>query len=278
MPEVNWQFLGNEGLGMRRLAIVRLGLLSIAGFVGAAAAADLPARTYTKAPTAVPVMTYNWGGFYIGLNGGGGSSHNCWNLTAVAAGPIPATPSEGCSDGTGALVGGQVGYRWQATNWVFGLEAQGDWANLRGSNVALGTFGGQPFLNQTKTDAIGLFTGQVGYAWNNLLAYMKGGAAVTHDRYNGVTQFAVGPFPVGFAFDGARETRWGGAVGVGVEYGFAPNWSVAIEYDHLFMGRSSNNIITPAGVFDRTENVRQDIDMGTVRLNYTFGGPAVARY
>jgi hypothetical protein len=75
-----------------------------------------------------------------------------------------------------------------------------------------------------------------------------------------------------------RPRRTRETVGVGIEYGFAPNWSVAIEYDHLFMGRSSNNVITPAGVFDRTESVRQDIDMGTVRLNYTFGGPVVARY
>jgi outer membrane immunogenic protein len=27
----------------------------------------------------------------------------------------------------------------------------------------------------------------------------------------------------------------GGNVGVGLEYGFAPNWSVGVEYDHLFM-------------------------------------------
>src|ERR1700743_1495499 len=73
---------------------------------------------------------------------------------------------------TGGLVGGQVGYRWQATNWVFGLEAQGDWADLRGSNTSAllapfaAPFGGS-VANNTKVDAIGLFTGQVGYAWNN---------------------------------------------------------------------------------------------------------------
>jgi outer membrane immunogenic protein len=262
---------------MNRSVIVGAILLSVAGFAGAASAADLAARPYTKAPVIAPV--YNWGGFYLGLNAGGASSHNCWNLTANAAGPTPTQPSEGCSDAPGAVVGGQVGYRWQATNWVFGVEAQGDWANLKGSNFdAFGTFGGLPFLNQTKTDAIGLFTGQVGYAWNNWLWYGKGGAAVTHDTYNGVVATAVGAFPVGTAFDGASETRWGGVAGVGVEYGFAPNWSVALEYDHLFMGRSSNNVITPAGVFDRTESIKQDVDMGTIRLNYRFGGPVVARY
>jgi outer membrane immunogenic protein len=241
-------------------------------------AADLAARkVYTKAPPVAPI--YNWAGFYVGFNAGGASSHNCWNVTNSLGTALPAAPSEGCHNATGALVGGQIGYRWQFTNWVFGVEAQGDWANLKGSNTSLiGTFGGLPFSNQTKIDAIGLFTGQVGYAWNNVLWYAKGGAAVTHNKYNGVVQTPVGIFPAGFAFDGATATRWGGAVGTGVEIGFAPGWSVAVEYDHLFMGNSSANQINFLNGFDRTDRIKQDVDMGTVRVNYTFGGPVVAKY
>jgi outer membrane immunogenic protein len=264
---------------MRRLAIIGMSLVSVAGFVSAAPAADLAAKVYTKAPAAAAPL-YNWSGFYIGLNGGGASSRNCWNLTNSLGTPVPSAPSAGCHDATGGLVGGQIGYRWQMTNWVFGLEAQGDWADLKGSNTStIGTFGGFPFANQTKIDAIGLFTGQVGYAWNNVLGYVKGGAALTHDKYNGIVQTAVGAFPVGTAFDQATQTRWGGAVGAGIEVGFAPGWSVAVEYDHLFMGSSSSaNLITPGGAFDRTMRINQDVDMGTVRVNYTFGGPVVARY
>ena len=47
------------------------------------------------------------------------------------------TAAEGCHDATGGLVGGQIGYRWQIGSWVFGLEAQGDWADLKGSNASL---------------------------------------------------------------------------------------------------------------------------------------------
>jgi len=54
---------------------------------------------------------------------------------------------------------------------VFGVEAQGDCANLKGSNSSLTAI--IPYTNQTKVDAIGLFTGQVGYAWNNVLVYLK---------------------------------------------------------------------------------------------------------
>ena len=74
-------------------------------------------------------------------------------------------------------------------------------------------------------------------------------------------------------------------VGVGLEYAFAPNWSAAIEYDHLFMDNrtttfTSNGAVAaigPAGlVFN--ERIRQDVDLVTVRVNYRWGGPVIAKY
>jgi outer membrane immunogenic protein len=210
---------------------------------------------------------YNWSGLYIGLNGGGASSHEC--LTIFSDAGVPVTPnSEGCHDATGGLVGGQIGYRWQFTNWVFGIEAQGDWADLKGSNASLTAI--IPYANQTKIDAIGLFTGQVGYAWNNVLWYVKGGAAVAENHYS---SFFTAPnifAPVGTVFNQADETRWGGAVGTGVEFGFAPSWSVAVEYDHLFMGTNSVTFPASAIAVTRSDNIKQDVDMGTVRINYRF--------
>jgi outer membrane immunogenic protein len=253
---------------MHRLAIVGAGLFSIAGFVGAASAADLAARPYTKAPPIVAPI-YNWGGLYIGLDGGGGSSHNCWT------GGIPVPTGLGCHDATGGLIGAQIGYRWQATNWVFGLEAQGDWANLKGSNTsAIGTFAGVPFLNQTKIDSLGLFTGQVGYAWNNVLWYVKGGAAFTQNKYASIANVAAGGVAAGTPFAQASDTRWGGVVGTGIEFGFAPNWSVGFEYDHLFMGSGNRDFfsvpVLGAGLLF-TDGIKQNVDIGTIRVNYTFG-------
>jgi hypothetical protein len=64
----------------------------------------------------------------------------------------------------------------------------------------------------------------------------------------------------------------------GVEVGFAPNWSVGVEYDHLFMARSTINLTTPTGAFSRTESVKQDVDIASVRANYRWGGPVIAKY
>jgi outer membrane immunogenic protein len=248
-------------------------LLGVAAFaaIGAAApaaAADLAARPYTKAPPMVSAI-YDWSGFYIGANGGGASSRKCWDINNNLGVPVAPASREGCHDASGAVAGGQVGYRWQSASWVFGVEAQGDWADLKGSNTS--AFFGPGNINQSKIGALGLFTGQVGYAWSNVLWYVKGGAAVTDDKYKG--------FVGGVLFDQASETRWGGTVGTGIEVGFAPNWSVGVEYDHLFMGnRNITFTIPPGGAFSRTDNIHQDVDMGSVRVNYRWGGPVVGKY
>jgi outer membrane immunogenic protein len=256
-----YRFLIMSGVAMRRFAAVGAGLLCVAVFSGAAGAADLPARTYTKAPPMAAPM-YDWSGFYIGADGGGASSHECLTITSVAGAPV-AQNSEGCHNATGGLAGGQIGYRWQAMSWVFGVEAQGDWAALKGSNSSLTAI--VPYINQTKIDAIGLFTGQVGYAFNNVLWYVKGGAAVTDNRYSSF--FTA----TNVVFNQANETRWGGAVGTGIEFGFAPNWSVGVEYDHLFMGNNGVTFPMSAIAVTRSDNIRENVDMGTVRVNYRFG-------
>ena len=81
-------------------------------------------------------MMYDWSGFYIGANGGYGWARQCLDVTQLGLATVFA---EGCNDKGGGIVGGQIGYRWQAGTWVFGLEAQGDWANLRNERVFVNT-------------------------------------------------------------------------------------------------------------------------------------------
>jgi outer membrane immunogenic protein len=256
---------------LKKLLFAATGLIAF-GLAGPTSAADLAARPYTKAP--MIAAAYDWSGFYVGLNGGGGWSGKCWDIvTNILGAPVVPPVSEGCHTASGAVAGGQFGYRWQTGAWVFGVEAQGDWADLSGSNGPSLLVGGGG-SNRSKIDAIGLFTGQVGYAWNNVLWYVKGGAAVTDDKYDSVV------IPTGGPFDSAKETRWGGTVGTGLEFGFAPNWSVAVEYDHLFMGNRDVSFTTLLeGVsVSRIERIRQDVDLITARINFRWGGPVVAKY
>ena len=107
---------------------------------------------------------------------------------------------------------------------------------------------------------------------------MKGGAAVTDNKYSSF--FPVGNFfaAAGVPFNAESDTRWGGAVGAGLEVSFAADWSVGVEYDHLFMGNPNITFPATSIAVGRTDNIKQDIDMGTVRLNYRFGGPVIAKY
>jgi outer membrane immunogenic protein len=252
---------------MKKFLLGTVGLVAL-GVAAPASAADLAARPYTKAPPPMIAAAYDWSGFYIGANGGWGTSRNRWDILDSGV-VLP----EGSHDADGAVAGGQIGYRWQAASWVFGLEAQYDWSDMRGSRIS-----DQFFLlpgdvtDRTRIRSFGLFTGQVGYAWNNALLYVKGGAAVTDNRFD--HRFTG----TNVIIDSSSETRWGAAAGVGVEYGFTPNWSVAVEYDHLFMGNRDINFVVPGGVLSTVVNVRQDVDLITARINYRFGGPVIARY
>ena len=255
---------------MKKFLLGTVGLVAL-GMAAPASAADLAARPYTKAPPMIAAV-YDWSGFYVGVNGGWGSSRKNWDFT-TPGGTFVA--NEGSHDATGGTVGGQIGYRWQASQWVFGVEAQGNWADFTGRNQSRFL----PFFdNSTRVDAFGLFTGQVGVAFNNALLYVRGGAAVTSDRYR---SFVTGTSVL--AANTVDDTRWGAVVGVGLEYGFAPNWSFGVNYDHMFMQDktytfTNNGLFGAPGTTFATDRIRQDVDLVTARINYRWGGPVVAKY
>lgn len=246
---------------MNRLVLVGAGLLSLAGFVGAASAADLAARPYTKAPV-MPVEVYNWTGFYIGANGGYG-----WGKTTETFTRVGTVTTH---DPAGALAGGQIGYNWQAGAWVFGLEADGDWANIRGSAPCPG-----PSFNcASDTRSLASFRGRIGWASGPVLLYGTGGFGYDNTHYSTLT-FAAG-LPAAGATGVFNTDRWGYAAGAGIEYGFAANWSAKLEYMHY----GFDSMTSPAGTLGPFSPVAISLRVDTVKvgINYRWGGPVVARY
>jgi outer membrane immunogenic protein len=246
---------------MKKFLLGTVGLVALGLAAGPASAADLAARpVYTKAPMMAPA--YDWSGFYLGINGGWAQSND------RRTDPFGAV--FGDYNPNGGTVGGQVGYRWQTGPFVFGLEAQGNWADISGSTINLGAPGGATI--RSKMDAFGLFTGQVGYAWNNVLLYAKGGAAVTDRNYDFV--LAGG----GLGSTSGYDTRWSPTVGAGLEFGFYQNWSIGIEYNHIFEDRHNATFVTPAGAIIAGDRAGGDTDMVLGKLNYRWGGPVIAKY
>src|SRR5258707_1235125 len=101
---------------------ILIGAAALAAFAGPAFAADMPARTYSKAPVyTAPALIYNWTGFYIGGHLGG------------------AFAGDNSLQGSDArfLGGVQAGFDYQfAPNWVLGAEAQYSWLGWGGPVAA----------------------------------------------------------------------------------------------------------------------------------------------
>ena len=161
---------------MHRFVVVGAGLLSIVATAGAASAADLAARPYTKAPAQVAAINH-WSGFCIGLNGGGGWSGKCWGHRNEH--PRCA----GCPSGVRGLPHGKRCFGRWTNSAIAGKPAHGflalrasDRANLSGSNGPAPACGRRRLRTGPRSMGSALVTGQVGYAWSNVLFYVKGGA------------------------------------------------------------------------------------------------------
>ena len=90
---------------------------------GPALAADLPTPSL---PPPSPAAVYNWTGFYLGINGGFGTGNSNWSDGVIGTtGSFPTS---------GFLVGGTSGVNYQIAEYVFGIEGDGDWTNLRGNS------------------------------------------------------------------------------------------------------------------------------------------------
>ncbi|MEA2919003.1 MAG: outer rane immunogenic protein [Bradyrhizobium sp.] len=249
-------------------------------FAGSAVAADLQPRMSVKAPV-VAAVPYSWSGCYVGGHAGYG-----WGTTDFFD-PFGNFAAPVTGGGTlrvrsqGALAGGQIGCNYQiASNWVIGVEGEYSWANIRGDTTGPDLFFGGKNLS-SKTDALASVTGRVGYNWDRVLFYGKGGAAWARDRYNEHTPpFNFFIFNVAADDLSARADRLGWTVGVGAEWAFADKWSAKIEYNHYDFGNRSLNLTDITGGFTPT-TVTQRIDTVKVGINYRFWSPSpviVAKY
>jgi outer membrane immunogenic protein len=262
---------------MKRAVISGLGILALAAVP--AMAADIPVKAPVVAPVMAPI-TYNWTGFYIGGNVGGGWTRPEYLNTANTTffGDVAGPPAFG-HNASGFIGGGQIGYNWQAGAFVFGVEAMFDWSDIKGSVNPLR--GGLPPLGQddifeTRIRSLFLGTARIGYAMNNWLLYAKGGYAGGDVRVSVVDTLGANQ-----GSGSASSWRNGWTVGGGVEYGFTPNWTAAIEYNYVRLDSGTYELAGTAAPLLYTFNVStRDTHLVTGRLNYKFdwGGPVVARY
>jgi outer membrane immunogenic protein len=191
---------------------------AVIGSVALAALVSLPARAADMTPVVQRTATsgyipaqFFWTGFYLGAGIGGG-----WG-TATFVDPFGSIASPSLK---GFLLGGVTGINYQISSIVVGVEGDFFGSLVKGTTI-------DPLGNALQTQVLwtATFTGRLGWAFDRLLIYGKGGAAFDYDR-DTATQ------PSGVAVVGST-TRAGWTVGAGAEYAFTEHWTARLEYDYL---------------------------------------------
>jgi outer membrane immunogenic protein len=269
-----------------------------------AMAADLGVRPMPVKAAPAPIV-FSWTGFYVGGNAGWIESENSMSNQAI---PTPdatlgvdagvseglAAPSSGSVSAghkSGFIGGGQIGYNYQVTNWLAGVEADiqgisgikstGSITTPSGGSVVVGVPVSSTLTGTTDTRWLGTVRGRLGFLPTpTLLLYGTGGLA--YGNVTASTSLAQSGTN-GFISGGAgsfSETRAGWTAGGGVEWMFARNWSAKLEYLHYDLGTGSFNwaaLGTPtstffSGVVYQTEatSVHFRGDIVRAGLNYKF--------
>lgn len=231
---------------MKKHKIKTLWLASV-GFTALAAASALAADVLPSRPMPMPrapvyVPFFSWNGFYVGLNAGYGFGDSSWTepVTGIGTGNFNVS---------GAMVGGTLGYNMQFGSAVFGIEADIDWSNVKGSSTT-----NCPLECETRNTWLGTVRGRIGYAFDRFLPYFTGGGAFGEVKGD-VTGVNV-----------ASKTPFGWTLGAGLEYAFMSNWSAKLEYLYVDLG----TLQCPATACAVTTDIA--FKTGVVRggLNYKF--------
>jgi outer membrane immunogenic protein len=235
---------------MKRVLSAPVALLALSTVGTAAAkAADMyqgPAPLQPSYPPVVAPIPFCWTGFFVGGNVGWAwvdtdftdSNGNTFSITNNAF-----------------IGGGQSGYNYQYGNFVFGAEWMYDATSLN-----LPVVGGI----SANTKWVTTFAGRFGWASDRWLAYGKVGGGVVG------THVTFANLPNGGSVTTSNDnTGW--LVGTGVEWAFAPNWTVKLEYDFLGLNSLSVNSTTdPATVGVNNSGNNHNLQMFTVGVNYLF--------
>jgi outer membrane immunogenic protein len=212
---------------MRRTLI--LAGAALGALVCSAHASDLPT---TKGPPSAPplVSAFSWTGFYAGaeFGYGWGDAPSPWG--AVYANTFPFY--QAAAHQSGVFGGGYVGFNYQVSSFVFGLE--GD-LNADGVDGNDGGSGGD--VNGVRHRWNADIRGRLGYAlFDRTLVYAAGGAAflggdatnLSGPGHNGITESI-----------GTTWTGW--TIGGGLETAFTSNIIGRVEYRYTDYGKSVAN-------------------------------------
>jgi outer membrane immunogenic protein len=277
------------GLPMKKAVIA---IAAVSTLFGAPAlAADMAVKAPPAPPALAPV--YDWTGFYVGGNVGAvwqqddGTSNFVQPADPLAF--LDFNPQSNSLTDSSVIGGPQIGYNWQFTNWVVGLEGDWSWLDAKNSfcrqtdvNSAACSDNGRGFLTLTsQTDWIATVRGRLGFTWDRYLVYGTGGAAWgkvdtsinANCLLGGLAGCGVSATPQNVTGN-FSTTKSGWTAGGGIEAMLTPNWTVRVEYLRVDLGTVSNTFVLPPSGSGQTASWSRSVAYDIVRfgLNYKFSG------
>jgi len=258
---------------MRKFSFASAAALAVT-LAGPALAADLPMKSQT--PYVEP--RFSWTSCYVGGHAGGGRGSKAMTdpvflveENLIAPGTTTGVTTVNTSP-TGAVIGGEIGCDYQfSSNVVVGIEGTASGSTMRGSQiVSLHDSPPDTALVQANNDFLASVTGRIGYAFDTVLVYGRGGFAIAGDKYN-VSGGSVAGNGTPFNFQGL-DNRVGYVVGGGVDWAISRHWSVNVEYDYYQFGHG--NILMTDGISGLTGvvDVKQSVQVVKVGFNFHIWG------
>jgi outer membrane immunogenic protein len=203
------------------------------------AAAVLTFAATAQAADIIEPTAYDWTGPYIGIQGGYAWGENDVEVDvpgtaeALRSEPVVLFPEDdGSIDMDGGMGGLHLGYLWQDDSLVFGIEADGEFADIEGDTDILEFPDGPPIGElEQQIEWLASLRARLGFAMDRTLIYATGGLAVGGVEFSGDINF--GP-----TSDSEDSTEWGWTIGGGIEQAFTDSLSARIEYRYTDLSKS----------------------------------------
>lgn len=235
--------------------------LALATAIGA----TTPAMAGGSLKDFAPAPRFSWTGFYVGAHVGGSFPD-----VAVTDFDVYNDPPAIEHNDSDVIAGGHIGYNWQSGVIVYGLEGELGYLGLD-SSEQFSPFIGDPArigdsIASTEGGIYGTITGRIGYAFETVLVYAKGGAAFARAKAS-----YVDPNPTGAVLNSGTtktEALAGYTVGGGLEIAMSRNWTLKGEYLYMDVGDIEHTALSGAVPFD----FEHDIDVHSVKaaISYKF--------
>jgi len=232
-----------------------------------AAAFGSPGQAQAPIYSPTPIA-YEWSGFYLGATAGWiWADIDATELFSEEFGVymLPGDPYE--FDTEGFIGGAEIGYDWRWNHFVIGAAAQVGYLDLRGSIQdpnSLPTGAPTTYFN---AHLYGELTGRVGFAWNRVFPYVRGGVAfldATGGTLDSCGRSFCGPTTIDASSD---ELLTGWILGAGLEFKVLEHWAAGLEYKYInFEEMHVSGISVPTAEYSQ----ELDVDSHSVRATLKY--------